>query len=215
MTSVSRRFLATLLATFGFAFPASATTYSTDYTDLWWNSNENGWGVNVIQQYDTLFATLYVYDASNSPRWYVASGLTPSGTGVFTGTLYQTTGPVFSGAWNPAAVSVTSVGTMTFSFNSPVTGTLTYTVNNSSVTKQITRYTFKPNSLTGNYLGGMTGIASNCSNSSFNGLALIWGSLTVTQTGDVVAMRVDTQNATCIFTGTHQQLGRFGTISGG
>ncbi|MGZ5113866.1 MAG: hypothetical protein ACXWHC_16945 [Usitatibacter sp.] len=219
MTSVSRRFLATLLATFGFAFPASATTYSTDYTDLWWNSNENGWGVNVIQQYETLFATLFVYGADNSARWYVASDLKPSGSGVFTGTLYQTTGPAFSAVWNAPAVA-TSVGTMTFTFSSAVTGTLTYSINNTTVTKAITRNTFRPNNLTGGYAGGMVGIASSCSASVDNGNASIFGNLSITQNGDTVAMRVDFTNffgqiETCNFTGTHQQLGRIGTISGG
>lgn len=220
MTSVLRRFLATFLAAFAFALPASATTYSADYTDLWWNSSESGWGVNVIQQYETLFATLFVYGADNLPRWYVASNLAPAGSGVFTGPLFATTGAHFSAGWNPAASSVTPVGTMTFSFNSPVSGTLTYSVNGANVSKAITRNTFRANNLTGSYLGGMTALASNCSNSSNNGPALIFGALSVTQTGNSIAMRVDfinnfNQASTCNFTGTHQQQGRLGTISGG
>ena len=220
MTSIIRRFLATIAATFAIALPASATTYSADYTDLWWNSSEDGWGVNVIQQYETLFATLYVYGADNSPRWYVASGLTPSGSGVFTGPLYATTGTPFSFGWNPANRSAVQVGTMTFSFNSPVSGTLTYSVNGANVSKAITRYTFRSNNLTGRYIGGMTAIASNCANSANNGGALIFGDLNVTQNGNSLSMRVDFFNGAglasiCNFTGTHQQLGRIGTISGG
>lgn len=220
MTSVLRRFLATFLATFAVALPASATNYSADYTDLWWNPSEDGWGVAITQQYETLFATLYVYGADNSPRWYVASNLAPAGSGVFTGLLYATTGSPFSAGWNPAALSLATVGTMTFSFNSPVSGTLTYSVNGANVSKAITRNTYRSNNYTGRYLGGMTAIASSCTNSANNGESLIFGDLNITQSGNNILMRVDFTNATgqlstCNFTGTHQPQGRLGTISGG
>ena len=42
------------------ALPAAATTHSTDYTDLWYLPAESGWGINIIQQYDTVFATMFV-----------------------------------------------------------------------------------------------------------------------------------------------------------
>ena len=32
-----------------------------DITDLWWNPAESGWGMNVIQQGDTSFVTMFVY----------------------------------------------------------------------------------------------------------------------------------------------------------
>ena len=94
-----RRFAAAAFASLAFALPASATNFSTDYTDLWFNPSESGWGVNVIQQGNTLFATLFVYGTDQSPRWYVASGLVASSSTVFSGQLFQTTGPYFGAAW--------------------------------------------------------------------------------------------------------------------
>jgi hypothetical protein len=47
------------------------------YQDLWWNApadSEAGWGVQIAHQGDTLFATLFGYDAAGEPRWRVISG---------------------------------------------------------------------------------------------------------------------------------------------
>ena len=219
MTSTFRRFAAALLATFAIALPASAgTTYSTDYTDLWFNPAESGWGVNLIQQYETIFATLFVYGADNSARWYVASDLRGSGQNNFTGTLYQTTGPAFTAPWTGGAV-VTPVGSMTFTFASANTGTLTYVVNGASVTKQIQRQTFRTNTLSGPYLGGLTAVASACNNPSDNGFTLSTGVMSVTQNGNSISIRVEFKNAggtpgVCGWSGTYTAAGRLGTITG-
>lgn len=217
------RWLAAVAAlVLGLCRPAAATTYSTDYSDLWWNPNESGWGINVIQQYDTIFATLFVYGTDNSPRWYVASSLTPTGapTGItaFTGSLYQTTAPYFGGAWTSNGVA-TLVGSMTFQFNSYSTGTLSYVVNGVSVTKEITRQTWRGNNLAGNYLGGITAIGSNCKGIA-NGPILIFGNLGITQNANQVSMRIDFTAATgqtsfCRLDGTLSPQGRMGTISQG
>jgi hypothetical protein len=217
MTVNLRRYAAAFVAAVGFSMPASATSFGTDFTDLWFNPAESGWGVNVIQQSGTLFATLFVYGADNSARWYVASDLR-GGTTSFSGTLYQTTGPAFSAAWT-GNVTVTPVGSMTLAFGSFNSGTLSYTVNGVTVTKAIQRQTFAGNNLAGNYIGGMTATASSCSNSADNGFALITGLLTVTHGGGSPSMRVDFRNnagvsAQCTFTGPFSASGRLGSITG-
>ena len=107
-TSIQRR-LAALLTCLAASLPAAATTYSVDFTDMWYNANESGWGVNVIQQSDIIFATLFVYGADNTPRWYVTgSGLQGSGGSTFSGSLYSTTGPYFGGAFNALGVLINS-----------------------------------------------------------------------------------------------------------
>ena len=48
-----------------------------NYTGLWYNApaeSESGWGINFTQQGDTLFGTLFTYDADRSPMWLVMSG---------------------------------------------------------------------------------------------------------------------------------------------
>jgi len=56
------------LAAAAFALPALASTHSTDYTDLWYLPAESGWGVNVVQQNDIVFATFFVYGPDGTPR---------------------------------------------------------------------------------------------------------------------------------------------------
>ena len=72
MTHPLRRLLALLALGIAFAMPARATTYSIDFSDIWWNAAESGWGINVIQRSDIIFATLFVYGPDNTARWYSA-----------------------------------------------------------------------------------------------------------------------------------------------
>ncbi len=126
-------------------FPTTASrTSSTNYQDLWFNPNESGWGINITHQDDTLFATLFTYDAAGNGLWLVMSAGTKQPDGSYSGTLYRTTGPSFDA--NPftpiGAANVAAVGTMRLAFSDGNTGTLTYTYNGATVTKSITRQVF-------------------------------------------------------------------------
>jgi hypothetical protein len=67
-----------LLASFS---ATSRAADSADYTDTWWNPNESGWGMQVVQQVEVMYATLYVYDHQGSPDWYGAAiAKDPGGT---------------------------------------------------------------------------------------------------------------------------------------
>lgn len=120
---------------------ASGSTPGADYTDLWWNANESGWGMALAQQGSVMFLAWYVYDATGKPVWYVASNCTVSGNGC-SGSLYRTTGPAFGSTFNPAQVQVSSTGTVSLSFTDASNGVLNYTVNGVSGSKAITRQAF-------------------------------------------------------------------------
>ena len=118
---------------------------ATNYTALWWNAAESGWGINLNQQGDILFATLFDYDLDGTPMWLVMSlGQRQAAGDAFSGVLYRTTGSPFNA--NPftpiAAGNLTQVGTMSLAFATADTGTLNYTVNGTSVTKQIAKQVF-------------------------------------------------------------------------
>src|ERR1700694_4114464 len=74
--------------------PANASSYSTDNSDLWGNEAESGWGIQFVQRAEILFATLYVYNPSGAPVWYVAV-LQPSNGTTWMGDLIPTSGPWF------------------------------------------------------------------------------------------------------------------------
>jgi hypothetical protein len=208
------------------AAPASATsTFSNDITDLWWNPNESGWGINIIQQSNVLFATLFVYDLTGRAHWYVASDMTGASVPtdrpyVFAGRLYETTGPAISAAsFNPAAVTVRDVGPIQFEFMPPSSGTLAYTVDGTSVTKTVTRQTWRSNDLSGTFAGAQVlqkspGAAAGCSPKvglqPFDTIAISLADTTVGITASSSAPAAET----CHYTGTYSQAGHIGNIDG-
>lgn len=157
-----------------------------NYTALWWNAAESGWGVNVAQQGDIVFATLFTYDTNGTPMWLVMSNGARQGSGdTFSGALYRTTGTPF--AQQPfTGASVTQVGTMTFSFSDVNNGTMSYSVNGTSVSKTITKQVFGPTGpptcmpTTGSRAG-----ASNYTDLWWNPSESGWG-LNLTQQGSLM-----------------------------
>ena len=133
------------------ASPAYATSFSTDQSDLWYIPAEQGWGIQLVQRGSVIFATLFVYDPAN-PTWYTATMDNTSGYN-WTGALYTTTGTDFRMPWNPAGLTVTPVGTMTWQGQTVTTGTLTYVVNGVTVIKNVTRQTLVIDNYSGHYAG--------------------------------------------------------------
>lgn len=126
-------------------FPSTDNrTTATNYQDLWWNAAESGWGINVTHQDNTLFATLFTYDATGKGLWLVMSSGTRQADGTYSGSLYRTSGPAFnSNSFTPIGPSdIANVGTMRLRFTDGNNGTLNYTYNGVAVTKAITRQLF-------------------------------------------------------------------------
>jgi len=196
---------------------AGATTLSPNYSDLWWNPNESGWGLNISQQADVMFVTLFVYNANTQPVWYSATLALQSGQFgseyVFTGDLYQTAGPPFSNVpYMQGAVVYRRVGTMQFDATASAIATLQYSIDGISVSKQITRQTLRANSILGTYLGGTSDITSGCTNPVNNGRRTEDpGPISIVQSGSQVVITAPT----CAFTGTYSQQGQTGRIDGG
>lgn len=112
-----------------------------NYTDLWWNAAESGWGINLNHQGGNIFATLFTYAADGAPDWLVMSNGGRQADGSFSGALYRARGPAFNAdPWTP--VTLTQVGTMRLSFPSADSGRLAYTVDGVSVAKDIERQRF-------------------------------------------------------------------------
>ena len=122
----------------------ASTGPAYDFTDLWWNPNESGWGLNVIQHANgMIFAIWYTYDANGKMTWYHVSSGTWSDSMTYTGTLFEATGPAFSAnPFNANLVKRTPVGTATLRFTDSQNGTWSYSVNGVSGTKQLIRLSF-------------------------------------------------------------------------
>jgi hypothetical protein len=176
--------------------------------DMWFVPGESGWGFNVIEQGDTLFATLFVYDAQRRPRWYVASSLTQQGDAAdgavtYAGPLVESTGPYFGTAFNPAAVTRQEVGRMSFRARPDGVGELAYTVNGVQVGKQLQRFAFRKQDFTGQYLGAYAHDRP--------------ARITIDDTGANFRMQVDDEiggSGTCNFVAPMSQTGSLRTMAG-
>ena len=122
-------------------FQSGTTTPAVDYSDIWWNSSESGWGMVITQQYGVMFLAWYVYDSGGNPVWYVAPDCVVVGSSC-SGTAFSTTGPPLGPTFNPSSVHATSVGTITVNFSDANNASVSYTINGSSGAKAITRNTF-------------------------------------------------------------------------
>jgi len=145
--AITREVFGTLPSCAAAASSASLAA-ATNYQDLWWAAPagaESGWGINLNHESDTIFATWFTYDLDGSSMWLVVTA-GKTAPGVYSGTLYRTSGPAFNSVpFNPANVVSTAVGSATFTFRDGNTASFAYTVNGISQNKNITREVFSGN----------------------------------------------------------------------
>ncbi len=193
-----------------------AASIPSDYTDTWWNPAESGWGVQLIQQVDRIFATIYVYDLQSNPDWYAAT-LTLNASGTWKGDLYATHGPWFGGPFNPTAVTTRQVGDLSVTFSGTNHGALTYSIDGVPVSRSIERMTMRTADLSGGYLFWMNATMSACAGepAASGALAAI---AQFTHTGGSVTAQVQIVAAdgtlTCDFAGNFVQTGRLARSDG-
>ncbi len=98
---------------------------SGDFTDLWWNPAESGWGLSIVQHPTrVIFAVWFTYGADGKATWYVLPSGTWTSANVYSGTLYAVTAPPYSTGFDPGLVrAVPPVGTATLSFTDDSHGT--------------------------------------------------------------------------------------------
>jgi hypothetical protein len=122
------------------ALPAAAQSVpAANYSDIWWNPNESGWGVTFTQHpgSNQVFAVWYTYDPRDAdatspgnykPLWLVMPGGAWTTPTSITGDVYVTLGTPFAQGWNPNAATNTRVGSFTFSFADGSNGTFSYNI---------------------------------------------------------------------------------------
>ncbi len=117
------------------AIPASGqSTPAANYTDMWWNAAESGWGVSFAQHSGThqVFAVWYTYDpreesaGRNKPLWIVMPGGTWTTPTTLTGTAYVASGVPFNQSGSSPRNN--PVGTFTFSFTDAGNGRFSYDI---------------------------------------------------------------------------------------
>ena len=200
---------------------ASAQAAATDYTDIWFNPAESGWGVNVVQSDAFIFLTFFIYGPDNKPTWYVAS-VTQDASGNFNGPLYSTNGygTSFALPWvPPPPPGGTQVGTASFQPTGPSTARLVYMLTSgpilAPVAKVIQRQTLTAITVGGTYSGAQNGAYSSCSISANNAPYTDFFNLQVTQLSNGTVTFAFTYEAfNCTFSGTLVQQGQLYSVPG-
>ena len=197
---------------------ATFNAKAVEYTDVYYNPAEAGWGDFLVQSNTFQFHAFFIYGPDGKPTWYTGQ-LTDDGTGKYTGPLYATTGTYFALPWNPAMLTAAVAGTATFQPIDSSHATLSYTVTGvGTVIKTVQRQTLTPYVLSGNYSGSLSGSITGCTNPAQNVPSVAYRfNLAVSQVADQSATLsftiVDANNAVCTLSGALTHFGRLYQIT--
>lgn len=126
-------------------FATGSRADATNYTDLWWNPAESGWGLNIDHQGDALYLAWYTYGSDSRALWMIAAPLQKQPDGSFTGNVVRAAAgtPYAEIAGAPAtSFPLPTVGTATVRFTDGERGSFTYTVDGITRTRPIERLVF-------------------------------------------------------------------------
>ena len=114
-----------------------------DFSDIWYNAAESGWGVGISQQGDRIFATWYVYGDDGEAMWITMpdSVLEMSYAGIVARPLAR--GDIYTTRGNPdGSYTSTKVGTAEIFFRDIDRAEIAYSAFGKSKTTEITRIPF-------------------------------------------------------------------------
>jgi hypothetical protein len=213
MTKLWKSLIALLAACAGTADAAA------NFTDLWYDPAQSGWGVNVVHQGDTAFATLFVYGPDRQPTWYSASNLrvtslTGSGLPNFEGGLYRTTGPWYGGPFDPATVTFVRVGTLYIEGLAQDRLRVSYEVEGRTIASEVVRATLAAPQ-PAFYYHATLALRESLPGGPIYGTARYNADLTFDLDGGNATLRVtDQYGRECTYAGAYSQTGRFSSVSG-
>jgi hypothetical protein len=131
---MNRHFLAVFACSAALSAAAQVTP-AANYTDLWYNPSESGWGLSFTQHAGTnqAYAVWYTYDpretgstGGNKPLWIVMTGGTWTSPTTITGPVYVTNGVPFN---QPGSnLHITPVGSFTINFTTASTAQFSYDI---------------------------------------------------------------------------------------
>lgn len=198
------------------ALPLAAA--AGQYSDLWWNPQESGWGVNVVQQEETAFVTLFVYARDGSPTWYVAPAARithhASSGPLFSGTLYRTKGPWHGGAFDPGRVEAATAGSVDLEVLAKDRMRVHYRADGVAVVKEVVRQTWGQPIIGAHYSGQFVLRQVPARGGPPAGVRDYPGDVLVHFDGGQGLMRVDDPLRRCEYRGPYATAGKLIRFSG-
>ncbi|MCB1608879.1 MAG: M60 family metallopeptidase [Xanthomonadales bacterium] len=116
---------------------------ATNYSDLWWNDSEAGWGLTLSHQGDTIFALWYTYGEGGRDQWISASAMTLQADGSYSGALQRPAmGTPLTQILGAAATTfpVPEIGEASLSFSDGENGVFSYRIGEVAQSKVIKRF---------------------------------------------------------------------------
>ena len=216
MTTLRRAACVLLAAVSLLAFPAYATSFGVDQSDIYYIPTESGWGVQLVHRGSVIFATMFVFGPTGAATWYVAT-LNSTANSTWTGDLFTGTGPYFGiDPFDPTNVVGRKAGTMTWVAQTPGSGTLSYVADGVAVTKNVIRQTLVFDDYNGAYIGAFHFSTTGCTDPMNNAAGEIpFTNIGVTQSGQSLTITLSILGTTPLtITGTLTQDGQFGSVVG-
>ncbi len=142
--SASPQNFAGATGTLGGSTPTPVATFNVQA--LWWRSpalSEIGWGINIVHQGNTLFATWFTNDADGTDLWLFMDNMTLTANNTYSGNVFRANGSPFGLVpYDSTRFAPTQVGNATNAFANANNGSITYTVNGVTQTKAITKFIY-------------------------------------------------------------------------
>jgi len=113
--------------------PDTAAVGRANFTALWSNPADPGWGLALSHRGGGLFGVLFTYDAENRPTWMVMSRGRQVAPGQFAGDLYRV-----------GQSQVRDVGGMTLRFNAADEGTVAWRIDGTEFRAPLLKQRFAP-----------------------------------------------------------------------
>lgn len=126
---------------------AGSTPTNIDFSDLWWNATESGWGISLTHQFGNIFATWFAYDATGKAIWYVAPACNLPATVTITATctsdLFSVTGGTpLTLPWVKDRTVVKREGSFSLRFTDASSAIMIYDIGGVNGSRLITRQPF-------------------------------------------------------------------------
>jgi|GEM_PF-3991113 len=117
-----------------------------DFTDLWWNAGESGWGISLTHKNSNIFATWFTYAPNGDATWFVAPACTllaATTTASCTSDLFSVSGgAALTAPWVAGRTTAKREGSFTLQFTDASRAVMTYTIGTETTSRLITRQPF-------------------------------------------------------------------------
>ncbi len=117
-----------------------APAMADDFSGMWWDTSKPGTGVYI--DYNAggagVCGSWYLYDDRGNPLWFTFIGRAENN--VFQGNLFKYTGSPMGQPWDGSSVRPEAVGTVTVNFSTPDSLTMSYEIDRTSGTLNLTRF---------------------------------------------------------------------------